>query len=105
MEKKKKSPGAAMSMSKPGRKGRHDFGDRLMEYAVESGVLVRCPEHPGSVFRAIPDDGPAREVVEDAWGRGEISSGLEGALGQLEAILKKAPASCSHPGCWLEAAE
>jgi len=87
-------------MKKSLRKGRRDFSDRLIQYAIEANVLARCELHPGSIFRINPDPGPAQEAVRSAWGIGEISSGLDGALDQLNSLLDKAPERCSHIKCW-----
>lgn len=81
-------------------KGRRDFTDRLIHYAVKAGVLAKCPDHPGSIYRSAQDVQAAHNVVEAAWRIGEISSGLDGAISQLNAIIEKAPSCCSQKDCW-----
>ena len=82
------------------RKGRRDFTQSLIQYAIEGNVLSRCEEHLGSIYRSSQDLTPAHEVVEAAWKSGEISSGLDGAIEQLNEIVEKAPKCCSHIKCW-----
>ena len=87
-------------MQMSAQKGRGDFTARLINYGIEGGVLARCKDHPGSIYRRNSDPQPAIKIVEDAWKRGEISSNLEGALEQLHLILDKAPRTCSQSKCW-----
>ena len=87
-------------MRKSAQKRRGDFTPRLINYAIEGGVLARCEDHPGSIYQRNSDPQPAIKMIEDAWKRGEISSSLEGALDQLRLILDKAPRTCSHSKCW-----
>ena len=82
------------------QKGRRDFNARLIGYAIESGALVKCEDHPGSVYRAQQDFDMARAAVKAAWETGEISSDYESAAAQLERLIEKAPNGCSHATCW-----
>jgi|GEM_PF-6668114 len=77
-----------------------DFHQRLINYAIDGGALLRCGKHEGSVYRSESSDEGAREAVRLAWQSGLISSDLEGALSQLGDILERAPHKCSHPDCW-----
>ena len=36
-------------------KGRGDFTKRLIDYAIEGGVLARCPDHAHSIHRTDQD--------------------------------------------------
>lgn len=87
-------------MRKTLQKGRPDFGRRLIGYAIEGGVLARCKDHPGSVYRAQQDPAPAHRIVEAAWQKGHISSDLEPAIEQMDRLINKAPDGCSHMECW-----
>jgi len=87
-------------MRKTLKKGGQDFTKRLMDYAIEGGVLARCPDHAGSVYRTDIDVEKAYAVIEEAWGKGYISSDYESSCRQLDTILAKAPSCCSHSSCW-----
>ena len=82
------------------QKGRRDFTQRLIGYAVEGGVLARCSDHAGSIYRTDADIKDAYDVVRQAWQIGEISSDFESAKSQLDRILDKAPNCCSQESCW-----
>lgn len=82
------------------KKGRRDFTQRLINYAITADVLRKCPDHAGSVYRTnVPVD-KAYDVLQTDWQKGIISSDLDSAKSQLDDILKKAPKRCSHPACW-----
>ncbi len=81
-------------------KTRGGFTKRLISYALEAGVLARCPDHAHSIYRTDRDIALAHAVIEAAWQKGEIGSGFEGAIEQLNRIVDKAPKACSHPDCW-----
>ena len=88
----------AMKMTR--NKGRGDFTKRLIDYAIEGGVLARCPDHAHSIYRTDQDLDQAHAVIEAAWAKGEISSGLQGAIEQLNRLVDKAPHTCSYAICW-----
>ncbi|MEP3891354.1 MAG: hypothetical protein ABJN69_12920 [Hellea sp.] len=87
-------------MRKTLRKGRSDFGKRLIQYAIEGGVLEKCKNHSGSVYQAQQDRAPAHAAAKDAWQKGYISSDLKPAIEQMDKLIDKAPNSCSHVECW-----
>lgn len=87
-------------MKKTLQKGRRDFTERLINYAIEGGALSRCKEHPQSIYRTGQEFSGAYAVVKKAWQKGEISSDLSGAQSQLDEIMSKAPERCSFVRCW-----
>ena len=87
-------------MKKTLQKTRSDFGERLIQYAIEGGALKRCKEHPNSVYQAQQDRALAHAVAKDAWQKGHISSDLKPAIEQMDTLIDKAPNGCSHVECW-----
>lgn len=81
-------------------KGRRDFTQRLINYAIEGGALSKCAVHPKSIFKTNQGVSETYTAIEKAWQSGEIGSDLSMAQEQLEDILVKAPTKCSIVECW-----